>query len=76
MCPHPRQLRVACFRLVPKLCLGMSFAKLRFANLQAHTGWYEAELRGMRSQAELGNEVGVIARELPFHRDGQSISWL
>jgi hypothetical protein len=37
--------------LVPKLGLGMSVAKLGFASLGR-----EAELRGERSQAELGNE--------------------
>src|SRR5205823_13621648 len=49
--------------LVPKLCLGTPAAKLCFAGLTR-----EAELRGARSQAELGNEIICGGRRMPRGR--------
>src|SRR5690242_15952454 len=62
--------------LVPKLCLGTPFRKLRFEDpetpriLQA-LGAREAELPAVRAQAELGHEG-----ELPFDPRDRTCSFL
>ena len=51
--------------LVPKLCLGTQAAKLCFASgCRQNVSGREAELRGLRSQAELGNENAALAAQL------------